>query len=265
MPAPLTVLVVSDATGATAEAVVTSVLVQFGAASVELRRFPFTRTVAAVEEILAQAPPRGGLVVFTFVSSELSRAMIDGGRERGVVVVDLLGPLMEILAAALQTAPHRTPGVFRSQDEELFKVTEAIHYTLAHDDGRGLDTLDQADLVILGLSRTGKTPTSIFLSCRKLRVANIPIVPGFDLPAGFAELAVPKVGFLMSLERQLKVRGERSRRMGAAVPGYADEASVFAEMEHAQRVFRALPGLATLDVTERSIEETSDWITRHVL
>lgn len=265
MTNPITVFVVSDATGATAEAVATSVLVQFGTPAVELRRFPFTRSLEAVSEILDEAAERGGLVIFTFVSSELSQAMIDGGRQRGIVIIDLLGPLIALVADTLQTAPQQTPGVFRSEDEEMFKVTEAIHYTLRHDDGRGLDTIDQADLIILGLSRTGKTPTSIFLSCRKLKVANIPIVPGMELPRAVARLPVPKVGFVMSLERQLKVRGERSRRAGTGIPRYADEASIFAEMEHLHRVFRSIPGLRTVDVTERSIEETSDWIARNVL
>ena len=177
MTDPLEILVVSDATGATAEAVVTSTLVQFGRANVRVRRLPFTRTVDQVKEIVDSVAGGPAVIVFTFVSSELSEAMQDLGAANGLTVVDLLGPLMTIFTYALQSLPSRTPGAFRGQTEDMFKVIEAIHFTRRHDDGQGLETIHEADVIILGISRTGKTPTSIFLSCRKLKVANVPIEP----------------------------------------------------------------------------------------
>jgi len=262
----LSVAVVSDATGATAEAVVTSALVQFGGAPAVIRRFPFTRTVEDIDRIVASSPEREGIVVFTFVSAELAEAMVAGGRARGLVVIDLLSALMGAFADALGSSPSRTAGAYRGQSEDLVKVTEAIHFTLQHDDGQCLETVHDADLVILGVSRTGKTPTSIYLSCRKLKVANVPILMGMPLAREVVRAAAPKVGFVMNLERLVRLRSERvGRSRERSIPGYADRSSVVGEQAHCDRVFRSIPGLFTVDVTDRSVEETSDWITHNVL
>jgi regulator of PEP synthase PpsR (kinase-PPPase family) len=261
---PLEILVVSDATGATAEAVVTSTLVQFGRANVRVRRLPFTRTVDRVREII-DAVSGPAVVVFTFVSPELSEAMLGLGARRGLTVVDLLGPLMGIFEEALHAMPSRTPGAFRGQSEDMFKVIEAIHFTRRHDDGQGLRTIGEADLIILGVSRTGKTPTSIFLSCRKLKVANVPIILDVPLADEVRLAAAPKVGFRMQLDRQIQVRSERAGRMGARIPGYAEPSHILAEIEYCNRVYRSIAGIRSVDVTNRSIEETSDWITHNVL
>lgn len=262
----LCVSVVSDATGATAEAVLTSVLVQFGSAAVDLKRFPFTRTVEQVAAIVEDSPRDRGIIVFTFVSPDLAEAMIRLGEARGLVIVDVLQPLMRYLGSSLHTSPSLTPGVFRQQSEEGFKVTEAIHFTLKHDDGLGLQTLDQADLIILGVSRTGKTPTAIYLSCRKIRVANVPIVNNVPLAVEVLRSPAPKVGFLLDVDRLTQLRATRTGRVkGRDIPRYSDRTSVLEELHYCNSVFRTIPGLFTLNVTERSIEETSDWITHNVL
>jgi regulator of PEP synthase PpsR (kinase-PPPase family) len=266
MDEPLNIFVVSDATGTTAEAVVTSVLVQFDGAQAAIRRFPFVRAVSEVEAVLAQAPAGRCIIIFTFVSPELRQAMLDGGRARGVPVVDLIGPLMSIFATILRHAPSQIPGIGSEERSELHQVTEAIHYALRHDDGQGLETLDQADVIILGASRTGKTPTSIFLSCQKLKVANVPIVYPQELPAQVLAARAKKVGFRIGLERLVQLRSERPRRLGMqALAGYSDEAAVFQELEHCEAVYRRVPGLRTVDVTVRSVEEVAAWIKRQVL
>jgi len=262
----LDVFVVSDATGATAETVATSVLVQFSGAPWRITRFPFTRSIEEVDQILAQASGRAGAIVFTFVSHELSERMVSGGAELSVPTVDLLSPLIGTFAGAFNHAPSRTPGAFRGHSEDMFRVTEAIRYTLRHDDGAGLDTIDEADLIILGVSRTGKTPTSIYLSCRKLKVANVPIVNHIPLPDVVLAADVTRVGFSIDLDRLVKLRGERvDRRRMRSIPGYADSRSIAAEQRYCEDLFRRIPGLQVVDVTNRSIEETSDWITRQVL
>jgi len=266
MVGPLEVFVVSDATGATAEAVVTSVLAQFADAQARVRRFPFVRVVADVEAVVDQASPGQCVVIFTFVSPELRQAMLDRGRARDVAVVDLIGPLMAIFAGILKHTPSQTPGIQSEERAEFHMVTEAIHYALRHDDGRGLETLDQADVIILGASRTGKTPTSIYLSCQKLKVGNIPIVRPLPLPPEVLALPARKVGFRIALDRLVELRRERPRRMGMeALAGYSGEAAIFEELEYCEEVFRRIPGLRTIDVTARSIEEIAEWIKRQVL
>lgn len=265
MSTPLNIFIVSDATGATAEAVVTSSLVQFGGAESNIRRFPFIRTEEQLEAVLDQAPERACIVVFTFVSRELANAMLRLGQAKHLTVVDLMSPLMGLFSIILEAAPSRTPGVFRSESEESFLVTEAIDFTLKHDDGAGVETIDQADLIILGVSRTGKTPTSIFLSCRKLKVANIPIVLDHPLPERVASLPAPKVAFKMDLERQFNLRSERANRHRTRIPRYSERAHILAELEYADRLYRSIKGIRVVDVTNSSVEETSDWITHNVL
>jgi len=265
MAEALNIFIVSDATGATADAVVTSSLVQFGGAEANIRRFPFIRSEAHVESVIEQAPVGACIVVFTFVSRDLADFMIQKGQARGLTVVDVMSPLMGIFAKILESAPSRTPGVFRSESEETYIVTEAIHYTLRHDDGAGVQTLNRADLIILGVSRTGKTPTGIFLSCRKLKVANIPIILDLPLAEQVYALPVPKVGFRMELDRQIKLRADRASRHSTRIPRYSDPAHIHAELEYADKLFRSIKGIRTVNVTNRSIEETSDWITHNVL
>lgn len=239
----LSVAVVSDVIGATAEAVVTSALVQFSGAPAVIRRLPFTRTVEDIDRIVASSPERAGIVVFTFLSAELAEAMVAGGRARGLVVIDLLSALAGAFADALDSSPSRTAGAHRGQSEDLFEVTEAIHFTLRHDDGQCPETVGDADLVILGVSRTGKTQTSICRSCRKLRVANVPIVLGMARAPVVVRAGTPRVGFVMNPERLVRLRCEPL--------GWSRE--------------RSIPGLFTVDVTDRSVEETSDWITHNLL
>jgi len=265
MAETLNIFIVSDATGATAEAVVTSSMVQFGGADFNIRRFPFIRSESQVEYVVEQAPVGECIIVFTFVSRELADFMIQKGQARKLTVVDVMSPLMGIFADILEATPSRTPGVFRSESDETYLVTEAIHYTLRHDDGAGVQTLGQADLIILGVSRTGKTPTSIFLSCRKLKVANIPIILDMPLYEMVTSLPMPKVGFRMELDRQIKLRADRASRHSTRIPRYSDPAHIHAELGYADKLFRSIKGIRTVNVTNRSIEETSDWITHNVL
>jgi regulator of PEP synthase PpsR (kinase-PPPase family) len=260
------IYIVSDATGVTAESVVTSVLVQFTGQSFNLRRFSFVRTRRRLEEILEQTRPGRDIVVFTLVSPEMREFLIEEGEARQLIVVDVIGPLLSGFAGRLRRSPLLEPGALRHREEDLRGLAEAIHFARLHDDGQGLETLGEADLLILGVSRTGKTPTSIYLSCRKLKVANVPIVKDVALPEQVLETPARKVGFRMSLDRLKRLRSERAHRYGVPVfDRYSDEAYIMEELEYCERVFRRIPGLRTLDVTDRSIEEVSEWITHHVL
>jgi regulator of PEP synthase PpsR (kinase-PPPase family) len=265
MSETLNLFIVSDATGATAEAVVTSSLIQFRGAKSNIRRFPFVRTEEQVEAVLDQAPEHACIIVFTFVSRELADTMMRLGEAKRLTVIDLMSPLMGLFSIILEKMPSRTPGVMRGRSEESYLVTEAIDFTLKHDDGAGIETIDQADLIILGVSRTGKTPTSIFLSCRKLKVANIPIVLDHPLQRRIGTLAVPKVGFKMDLERQVALRSDRAGRHGMRIPHYSERSHILAELNYADQLYRSIKGIWTVDVTNSSVEEISDWITHNVL
>jgi len=238
----INIFVVSDGTGTTAESVLASVVVQFRGVEFDIRRFPFARSEEQLEEVIDQAPQGKCVIVFTLVSEELRQLLVQRGQAKNLTVVDVMGPLISTFSGILRHAPKMKPGIFRHEQEEMYLLTGAIHYTLSHDDGMGLETLDEADLIILGVSRTGKTPTSIYLSCRKLKVANIPIIHQVPLPATVSKAPAKKVGFQ-----------------------YAQKAYIFEELEYCEQVFKKIPSLRVIDVTERSIEEIAEWITRKVL
>jgi regulator of PEP synthase PpsR (kinase-PPPase family) len=265
MSAAKEVLVLSDATGTTAEAVANSALIQFSDSGCKVRRFPFVRSLEQVEEIVDQGEESDRIVVFSFVSPTLCQQTSEVCSARGLPVIDLLSPLMGMLRDAFHREPEPNPAVYPFLPDHVFELAKAIEFTLDHDDGAGTDTLGEADLIILGVSRAGKTPTSIYLSCRKLKVANIPIFEGFQLPDEVRRARAPKVGFRVSIERQLRLRTERSSRLGAAIPRYADRRSVHSEIEYCDRLFRSVPGLVTLDVSNLAVEEIADWIARNVL
>ena len=262
----INIFIVSDGTGTTAESVLASVVVQFRGAEFDIRRFPFTRSEEQLEEIMDQAPQGKCVIVFTLVSRALRQLLIERGQAKQLTVVDVMGPLISTFSDILRHAPRMRPGIFRHEQEEIYRLNEAIHYTLSHDDGMGIETLDEADLIILGVSRTGKTPTSIFLSCRKLKVANIPIIHQVPLPAAVSRAPVKKVGFHMRADRLIQLRGERMRRMPSPrLTKYASTSHIFEELEYCKRVFRKISSLRVIDVTDRSIEEIAEWITRKVL
>jgi len=262
----INIFIVSDGTGATAESVLASVAVQFRGVQFNIRRFPFARTEEHMREILQQAPEGKCIILFTLVSEELRHFLIEQGTAKKLTVVDVMGPLITTFSSILKHSPRMRPGIFRQQEEEMYRLTEAIHYTLSHDDGMGLETIDQADLIILGVSRTGKTPTSIFLSCRKLKVANVPIIYQDPVPRAVTEAPAKKVGFEMNADRLIQLRSERVRRMPSArLPRYASKSHIIEELEYSKQVCRRIPSLRVIDVTDRSIEEISEWITRQVL
>ncbi len=262
----LNIFVISDGTGATAESVLTSVVIQFRGAQFNITRFPFTRTEEQIKDIMKTAPKGKCIVVFTLVSDVLRKLVIKESKAKNLTIVNLMGPLISTFSDILQYSPKMRPGVFRQDDNEMYLLTEAIHFTLLHDDGLGIETIDQADLIILGVSRTGKTPTSIYLSCRKVKVANVPIINNVPLPPAVLKANTKKVGFRMSMERLAQLRGERVSRMAMGqIPRYSSAADIIEEQEYCRQLYRKIPSLWTIDVTNHSIEEISEWITRNVL
>jgi len=263
---PLQIFIVSDATGAMAESVLTSVLVQFKHHPFKIHRFPFTRNPEKVLEIIDQAQSRTGIIVFSLVIRDLRDLLLKEGKAMGLTVVDIMGPLIGILTDLLKDSPKMQPGAFRNTDQNTYRLSEAIDFTIKHDDGLGMETLHKADLIILGVSRTGKTPTSIYLSAKKIKVANIPIVRDVSFPEEVIRLPITKVGFLIKPERLAELRKERQRRFQRVDSfQYASLSHIMEERAYCKKIFRKIPSLRTIDVTNRSVEEISEWITRDVL
>ncbi|NQT13516.1 MAG: kinase/pyrophosphorylase [Planctomycetes bacterium] len=262
---PLHIYIVSDATGKTGWRVVEAALLQFDASNIVVERVGGVQDEAGVHAAMAQAEKTRGLVIHTLVSPSLRRAILEGGRQRGIITIDLLGPVLTRLTEALQISPRAVPGLFRQLDDEYFARIDAIEYTVNHDDGRNPEQLDRADLVLVGVSRTGKTPLSVFLAYRGWRVANVPVVLGIDPPPELFRLD-PRRVVALTIDRERLRSIRRVRAIGLAkglAMQYAARKHIDEEMEWFRRVLRH--GVwPVVDVTYRSIEETASEVMEMV-
>jgi regulator of PEP synthase PpsR (kinase-PPPase family) len=253
------VFIVSDATGITAEMVISAVLVQFKEIEPVFKRFPYIKTKEQIKEILMQAESVNGIVIYSLVSQELRAWVRKEQRKLNIYTIDILGPLLERLGKMWNLNPMLNPGLFRGIGEESFRLAESIDFTLKHDDGQGIDTIDRADIVILGVSRTSKTPTSLYLSCNNnLKVANIPVILNLKPPEKIFTLNTQKVGFTISPERLAYIRQKRLKY--AESIDYTDITNIRKELEYSHKIFNQIKGLQVIDVTNSSIEEIANKI-----
>lgn len=249
------VFVVSDGSGATAEQVLNAALLQFTGAQVEIVRRPEVRSEEQVRRVVCEAGQAAGLIVHTLVSDGLRGAMLREGRLHNVETIDLMGPLLARLSQQLAISPAEKPGLFRQLNEEYFRRTEAMEFAFRHDDGLRAHELARAEIVLVGVSRTLKTPLSVYLSFRGWFVANVPIVPEIDPPRELFDLPPGCVfGLTISPARLAEFRRVRQERLGGATGDYADPASVRREVTHALDIF-GQHGWPVVDVTDKPIEE----------
>jgi hypothetical protein len=251
------IFVVSDGTGETAVAAVRAAMSQFPTRW-RLRTFAETRTPAQVERILDLAGESGALVVFTLVAEDLARAVREAGQERGVPTVDLLGPLIWAVAGHSGLSPQFQAGALHGFGAEALRRVEAVEFAVRHDDGADLRTLFQADLVLVGPSRTSKTPLAMYLAHRGYKAGNVPLVPGVEPPLELLDLDPRKVfGLVVAAATLVEVRRSRIRALHAASPlTYADPDGVEAELQRARRLYRER-GWRVVDITDRAVEENA--------
>lgn len=253
------VFIVSDATGITAEMVISAVLIQFKEIQPIFKKFPYIKTKDQINAILAQAESVQGIVIYSLVSQELRAWMRKEKRKANIYAIDLLGPLLDRVGKLWNLNPLLNPGLLRNIGEESFRLAESIDFTLKHDDGQGINTLDIADIVILGVSRTSKTPTSLYLSCNNnLKVANIPIILDMNPPNKVFSLKPQKIGFAIAPERLAFIRQKRLSYAGST--DYVDLTNIRKELEYSDRIFSQIKGLQIIDVTNSSIEEVCNKI-----
>lgn len=253
-----TIFVASDATGLTAERVVQAALAQFEPHVAGIVRFSHVGSEDEVRHIVARAARERGIIVHTLVVSSLREVLHEEGRHYQVDTIDLMGPLLKRLSGKFNVAPTAQPGLFRQLDEEYYKRIEAVDYTVKHDDGLRPEDLAMADIVIVGVSRTCKTPLSIFLAYRGWRVANVPIVVGIDPPKELGQVPRERiVALTMNADELSKVRTARLRRLGHQVGrGYNDHDRIGQELLEAKRLY-VRNRWPIVNVTNKSVEETA--------
>ncbi|MGR3783282.1 MAG: pyruvate, water dikinase regulatory protein [Albimonas sp.] len=254
----------SDSTGETVSAAAGAVISQFEGLELTRRIHVFARSRREIDQALDAIAAEPGLVAYTLLDEKLAEHLRAGCARIGVPAVALLDPFFRALTefVGAQRGKKR-PGRQHDVDLSYFDRVSAIDYAMAHDDGATSDRLMKADVILVGVSRTSKTPTCLYLAVRGVKAANVPLVPGASLPKGLETAiarGIPTVGLIASPSRLVQVRGQRLEAIGAA-PGmnsdaYADPERVREEVSQARLLFDRL-GLPVIDVTRRSIEETA--------
>jgi regulator of PEP synthase PpsR (kinase-PPPase family) len=249
---------VSDATGETLIAVSRAVTAQFqGVAAIE-HVFPLVRNQSQLQRAIVEIAASPGIVLYTLVDKELTTTLEQACVEIGSPFLSVLQPIFDSFQAYLGTASTSRPGAQHMLNAEYFKRIDALNFTMMHDDGQTSDNLDNADVVLLGVSRTSKTPTSIYLANRGVKTANIPLIPGVDPPQYIFSLQKPLiVGLIASAERIVQIRQNRLLGLNAQQDtNYVDRHAVADEIAESRLLFRK-NGWPMIDVTRRSIEETA--------
>jgi [pyruvate, water dikinase]-phosphate phosphotransferase / [pyruvate, water dikinase] kinase len=252
------VIVISDGTGVTGERVVQAAMTQFDIDTITVERVPEVRDPDRIRHALALAAEKKATVLYSLVAVEHRVLLLHEARRLGIWTIDLLGPLLLRLSGALAASPRAEAGLFRQIDEEYFRRIDAMDFTVKHDDGKRVEEIGNADLVLIGVSRSCKTPLSIFLGYRGWHVANVPIVLGIPPPAELFAADPRKVIALSARSEWLSgVRRERSRRMAPGVVlDYAETAYIAEELRYFQSI--VVRGAWTVvDVTGKAIEETA--------
>lgn len=253
------IYIVSDSIGETAEVVVKAVRSQFEGADLQVKRFPRIDTEEKIGQIVSEAAAENAVVFYTLATFSLNRAMNIESASHGVTAVDVLSPGVKAIESQFGLKSGNEVGNLRKLDESYFHRVAAVEFAVQYDDGKDPQGFREADLVILGVSRTSKTPVSMYLANKNLKVANLPLVPEIPLPKVIFELPRNKIiGLTIRPQALNEIRTERLKIMGAAACGtnYADPNRLLEELDYAKKIYRRL-GCRVLDVTNKAVEETA--------
>jgi [pyruvate, water dikinase]-phosphate phosphotransferase / [pyruvate, water dikinase] kinase len=249
---------VSDSTGETLESVAKAGLSQFEQAEAIKHFWPMIRSERQINRVVEEILERPGLVLFTLVNTVMRDKLQSRCVALGIPAISVLDPVLEAFGQFTGERARGLPGRQHQMDAAYFRRIDAVHFTMAHDDGIAAENLNEADIVLVGVSRSSKTPTSIYLANRGYKTANIPLVPGVPPPESLLAATKPMiVGLTTNPERLIQVRRNRLRSLNQTDESdYVDENQVLQEIQLARRLF-AQHNWPVIDVTRRSIEETA--------
>lgn len=252
---PPPVYIVSGGSGASGLQIAETTLAQFPTLRVPVIIRNHIRSVKQVEISVKEAKADGGTVVHTLVDGALRDALIRLGEKHGVVTIDLMGPLLEQVAGKTGAKPLQQPGLYRKLRKDYFDRVEAIDFAVSHDDGSRPEDISSADVVIIGVSRCGKTPLSMYLAVHGWRVANLPIIKDIPLPGELFQMDRRRViGLSIEHRRLLEYRRKREEHMGrVGTTAYSSPSAVFEELEVARRIYRE-GGFYVVEATDKPIE-----------
>ncbi len=255
------VFVVSDGTGRTAEQALSAALVQFEGTQVETIVRAGVRTKQQVLEIVEEALIQKAFIVHTLVSDKIRSLLLNTARRLNVETIDLMGPFLLRLSHQFANEPSEKPGLFHKVNKDYFRRIEAMEFTFRHDDGLRTHELDKADIVLVGVSRTFKTPLSIYLALKGWLIANVPIVYNCKLPDIINTIDPAKVfGLTTYPSRLTQLRKARHEYLGGQTGDYATFEFVTRELRYAHGIFHMHPKWAVVNVTSKAIEEIASEI-----
>lgn len=219
---------------------------------------PYIRTEEEVEEAIIEAKESGAAIIYTLVSPDLRALLAKKAKESAVTAVDVMGPVMDAIRTLTPDQPKFEPGLARRLDKAYFNKLEAIDFAVKYDDGKQQRGLIKADIVIIGVSRSTKTPLSMFLATRGYKTANVPIVPEVAPPEELFKMPVHRVvGLMIQPTLLFEIRKERLKTMGLSTTvDYANEERILEELDYALKIMRRI-GCAVIDVTNKAVEETA--------
>ncbi|HLR21162.1 MAG TPA: pyruvate, water dikinase regulatory protein [Tissierellaceae bacterium] len=256
----LNIFIISDSLGETGTLVAKAAMSQFKGEHFHLRRFPYIYDIEQLKEILEEAcSVQRAIIIYTLVDQELAKYIKEYTLNTKLESIDLMSPLLDTLSVKTGTSPSREPGVIRKLDSEYFEKVAAIEFAVKYDDGRDPRGIRKADIVLLGISRTSKTPLSMYLANRNIKVANVPLVMEVEPPKEIFEIPSKKIiGLTNSPESLNQIRTERLRALGLGVgANYASLERILDELEYAESIMKRI-GCPVIDVSNKAIEETTE-------
>jgi len=259
------IFIVSDGTGRTAKQALKAALVQYEIAKVQTYLRPEVRTKTQVLDVIDEAYKIKGMIIHTIVSKKLRHLMLEQGRMHDIRTIDMMGPLLAQLSNHFENSPSEKPGIFHELNKAYFERIEAVEYTLRHDDGQRVEELNKADIVLLGVSRTFKTPLSVYLANRGWRVANIPIILDMPLQEIVYKLPPEKIFCLTTFSSKLsELRQVRDKYLGGATGNYSNRLYVQKELNYALQIFKTHKKWTIINVTNKPVEEISSEILSQI-
>ncbi|MCP8616892.1 pyruvate, water dikinase regulatory protein [Salirhabdus salicampi] len=255
------VYVVSDSVGETAELVAKASLSQFNSAIYKIQRIPYVDDEGTILETIDQAKANGAIIVFTLVKPNLREFLSHEAKKNNVVAIDIMGPMIEGMEEHFRKKPKLQPGLVHKLDEDYFKRIEAVEFAVKYDDGRDPRGILRADIVLIGVSRTSKTPLSQFLAHKKFKVANVPIVPEVKPPEELFQVDPNKcIALRISSDKLNHIRRERLKALGLdAHANYANITRINDELSFFDKVVEKI-GCSVIDVSNKAVEETANVI-----
>jgi [pyruvate, water dikinase]-phosphate phosphotransferase / [pyruvate, water dikinase] kinase len=258
-PGKKIIYLVGEGTGETISRIARASLAQFNREHIEVKSFFLVTDEHYISRIIRRAAEDGALIAFSIVQPGLRDFLLNEAERRGLKAIDVIGNFIVQLSIFLKEKPLEIPGRQYILDEEYFRRIEAINFAVKHDDGKLPQGLASADIILVGLSRTGKTPLSTYMANQGWKVANVPVHPDMEPPKELYQVDQRKIfGLVISVESLVKLREARLRQLGLEPEArYADPVKVFEEIEWCQKFFKQNPRWCVIDVSNRAIEEVS--------